>query len=173
MADPKDPLRLLILKGMTAALAEITPAAGYQHDLSPTPEYPQGRVFRGRTVFGDSDPIPMVSILETPIPPDQVKMPNNSPLVTGLWELELQGWVEDDRQNPTDPAYRLCADVKMRLAKANVEGMDGGVFGIKRCDRLEIGPGIVRPPDMTSDKANFWLTIRVFVTEDASDPYRV
>jgi hypothetical protein len=40
----------------TEALKEITVANGYAHDLATS-------AFRGRVIFGENDPVPMVSIL--------------------------------------------------------------------------------------------------------------
>ena len=57
-----DPMRLVILKALCAHIeAQVRISNGFQHDL-------QGRVFRGRSVFGQDDPLPMVSVLEAPRP---------------------------------------------------------------------------------------------------------
>jgi hypothetical protein len=163
-----DSLRLTILKDLTALLQGITLANGYQHDLSTS-------VFRGRMSFSDDTALPCVSILE-PLNPDR------EPLVTdqGMrqkdnWVLLIQGWVEDDHENPTDPAHLLMADVKKRLALAmqtdlshipNPLYMLGGkVVGVY------VEPGTVRPADENSVRAFFFLRIVLQVVEHLDDPY--
>lgn len=168
-----NPIRLEIHKRLTTALEEITPGNGYVTDLA-------GRVFRGRAVFGEGDPLPMVSILEVPIPIDPRSPPGESAYSNGEWELMIQGFALDDRTNPTDPAHVMLADVKKRLAIERkklawgpVPGATAGVFGLGRTVvGMEIGPGVVRPPDEVSAKAYFWLTIQLELVEDLEDPYQ-
>jgi hypothetical protein len=93
--------------------------------------------------------------------------------------LLLQGWVEDDEDNPTDPAHILMGDVKKALAKINkgphpIRGIQeqhaayqlGGLV-----TRIEIEPGTVRPPDELSAKAFFWLRAAAGFAEDLNDPF--
>lgn len=170
------PLRLRILEAITDALKEITPDNGYKHDLSES-------VFRGRTWYGEDDPLPLVSILEDPLPINQDMAGQGArgdgTESKGGWTLLVQGFVEDDKVNPTDPAHHLMADVKKRLAIArkrtssahahnryNLFGMGGAV------ESLSIGAGVVRPPDYdVSSKAYFWLTITLTLVEDLEDPF--
>lgn len=173
-----NPLRLEVQKRLTALLEGIDTsdgyviAAGYSGNLV-------GAVFRGRAMFGDSDPLPMLSVLEVPIPLDQIPAPRDSGYSSGRWELMVQGFVQDDRENPTDPAHILLADVKRALAlesrKANYPGPDTqGILGLGRqVTAIFIGPGVVRPPDELSAKAYFWLTITLDLAEDLTDPYGV
>ena len=113
-----DPFRLTVQKRLTAALEEVTVLNGYQFDLD-------GKVYRGRSLFGDSDPIPMVSILENPIPEEQLPSPPG--LNKGTYSLVIQGFSEDDRDNPTDVAHVLMADVKKRLGlEARKQGREQG-----------------------------------------------
>lgn len=163
-------LRLQIQKNLSAVLGEISIANGYLNDV------PFENVFRGRAIFGDDDPLPMLSILEVPIPLDQREPPIDATLSSGSWELMVQGWVKDDKQNPTDPAHPLLADVKKRLAieraKANeMDNPEDGILGLgNHVTKLRIGPGVVRPPDQLSAKAYFWLTITLDLAEDLADP---
>lgn len=163
------PLRLEVQRRLSAALSEITIANGYHVDVGPN-------VFRGRGVFGDETPIPALSILEVPIPLDQLPPPVDSPDSTGGWELVVQGWVKDDKMNPTDPAHILLADVKKRLVqemkKANWDKPEDGILGLGRSvTKLYIGAGVVRPPEEVSAKAYFWLTITLDLAEDLEHPY--
>lgn len=167
-----DPFRLRVLKALTAALEEITPANGYTFDLA-------GKVFRGREIFGEDDPIPMVSILEVPDEMSQNRQPTGSTTLEVKWELLIQGFVDDDFENPTDPAQHLQAQVKKRLSlerkkaqraqpgtpSTGILGMNGAVMS------LDLSPGVVRPPDGISGKAYFWLRCDITMVENLSDPY--
>jgi hypothetical protein len=171
MADSK---RLAALKALTAHLEnEITVANGYGHELT-------NAVFRGRAKFDDADPLPMISILESPNPD---RFPNRAGEQSGNgkqkdnWTLLVQGWVKDDKLNPTDPGYELMADVKKALAKLialhPVSGepqhdnylLGGLIVG------LEYESGTVRPPDELSSKAFFWMRVIVKFVENINDPF--
>jgi hypothetical protein len=168
-----EPLRLRIQMALSDALREITPGNGYVHDLSGAEATAENKVFRGRAVFGEGDPLPMVSILEPPLPPDQIPVPDASGSTSGRWEMVIQGFVQDDKKHPTDPAQRLVADVLQRLAiEKRREATDHRVLGFKRIKRLIIGPPVVRPPDdLVSSKAYFWLSISIDLAEDLTQPY--
>lgn len=161
-----DPTRLKILKALTESLEQIHPDNGYTHDLS-------GRVFRGRDLFGDSDPVPMVSILEAAESEEQVPSPLTSGMSTGPWTLLIQGFVEDDRFNPTDPAHYLLADVKRKLVEERRRGRGLDILGTGRAvTEIRLSRGIVRPPEeFVSDKAFFWLRVTITVVENLSDPF--
>ena len=186
MAYPNgDPFRLAILKKITGAFDEISGnAEGWNYDLRPYPrvkndgtEIMQRRNFRGRVFFSDEDdPLPMTSVLEVVIPPDQInsRAPDNPDRV-GDWDLMVQGFVEDDPLDPTDPAQYLLADVVKRLAQERVKALDyspgGGIFGFRCITELKIGVGVVRPPDEISARAFFWLPISLTIAESLLDPY--
>lgn len=165
-----DPVRLRILKAMTSALQEVTPANGYVNDLS-------AAVFRGRTLFSDDESLPLVAILEAPVPLEQQDVPEGTGVVRGTWELLVQGFVEEDPENPTDPAHLLLAEVKKRLGlEARKSSLPAtaldGIFGMKRnVTEIRLGPGVVRPADEFSATAYFWLSVYLMVVEDAFDPY--
>jgi len=181
MAPLPDPFRLVILKRITAALGEINGEdGGYHNDMRPFPatkpdgtEFMQDRVFRGRVIFGEDDPLPMISLLEVVLPPDQYPSSAPNPNRHGPWDLMIQGFVYDDPENPTDPAQYLLADVTKRLAQEmpKVYDDDGGIFGFRAITKLTLGVGVVRPPDEISAKAYFWLPITLDLVEDLSNPY--
>jgi len=166
------PLRLRVQMALTQVFESIHPGNQYTHDL-------RGKVFRGRLMFGDSDPLPLVSILETPIAPDQLPQPVDSTVSNGEWDLLIQGFVEDDKAHPTDPAHYLMAEVKQALAiareKPEVDRQKTGeashLLGIKEVTRLQIGAGTVRPADEISATAYFWLNITLGLAEDLLSPY--
>lgn len=161
-----DPFTLTVLKALTSALEEITTANGYQHDLD-------GKVFRGRLMFAASDPLPLIAINEPPKMPEDIDPPQGSVKRSVKHELLIQGFVPDDRENPTDPAYRLLADVQKRLAEER--GRDGGfnILGLgQRVMSLDIGKGVVRPPEAAvSDTAFFWLPVTLGYAEDLQNPF--
>lgn len=164
-----NPIRLEVHKRLTDALKQISIANGYATDLNE-------QVYRGRLVFGSETLLPALAILEVPIPLDQLPPPSGSPTFTGQWELMVQGWVEDDRENPTDPAHVLMADVKKVLAaerrKMDWDKPEDGIFGLGRnVTAMYIGAGVVRPPEEVSAKAYFWLTVTLDLVEDMEDPY--
>lgn len=185
MSDPivyDDPFRLRVQKALAASIGGISVAGGYHFDLA-------DKVFRGRDLFGDaSDPIPMVSILEPPLPLDQLRSPALASESSGDWDLLVQGFVKDDMENPTDPAHLLMADVKKRLAFEKARVVTGTMgqpdpFGMGRSQivngkavnsitEIRIGPGVVRPPEHgVSTKAFFWLGLTIKIVEDISQPF--
>lgn len=185
MSDPvvyDKPFRLRVQIALVTSLASISTADGYTYDLA-------GKVFRGRDMYGDSDPLPMVSILEPPLPIDQVISPQLSKSSLGDWDLLVQGFCSDDPENPTDPAHMLLADVKRKLTEEKVRTApdtrgQSDPFGMGRSQIVEgkaigntvsgliIGPGVVRPPEAAiSNKAYFWLGLTLKITEDTARPF--
>jgi hypothetical protein len=176
-----DPFRLAVLKRLSASIEQISVGAGYHYDLT-------GKCFRGRLLFGDNDPIPMISIIEPPLPIDRIEAPIKTGVSSGDWELLIQGFVADDRKHPTDPAHVLVADVKRALTLeskrvalgTNVPDILG--FGVPATlngvnignvvQSLKVGPGVVRPPeDQISNKAYFLLGVTLKIIEDNANPF--
>jgi hypothetical protein len=163
-----DSVRLGVQKQLSAFIAaEVTPVNGYAFDLT-------GAVFRGRIAYGTDDPIPMVSILEG-------MMPDANPLTAGFgeedqtdkWNLLIQGWVQDDDDNPTDPAHQLMASVKQALGKMRKLSNDLELKGtaFENVGYFVIGPGVVRPPDQLSSRAYFWQRITLTMIEQVDSPF--
>lgn len=166
--------RLAALKALTEHIkSEVSTINGYQHDLA-------NAVFRGRFRFDDDDPLPMVAILES-LNPD--RFPNRAGDEDQLeveqrdkWTIEMQGWTVDDKDNPTDPAYELMADVKKALAKLfalDAHGnavhdnyLLGGLIA-----GLEFEAGTVRPPEQPTAKAFFWMRVILEFVENVNDPF--
>ncbi|QXV73594.1 hypothetical protein [Rhizobium phage RHph_X2_30] len=176
MTTYTEPFRLRVMKALTACLQEVSIADGYHFDLA-------DNVFRGRSLYGDNDPVPLISILEPPLPLDRAATPLNSTVTTGPWDIIIQGFVKDDRDNPTDPAHMAMADVKKRLAieaarKQVLPERGFNPFGMNergmknRVEQIKIGAGVVRPPEeAVSTKAYFWLTLSLQIVEDNHDPF--
>lgn len=173
MADSK---RLTVLKALTTFLSEeVTVANGYKFDL-------MGKVRRGKMFRTVNDPSPMVSIMEN-IDPDRYpgRAGGDEEHVTTneQWVLCIQGWTDDDKENPTDNAYELMADVRKALAKVQKraghdnnytvgpESMLGGLIA-----GMTMEPGIARPPmEQVSISAYFWMRIVLKFVENPNDPY--
>lgn len=180
-----DPFKLRALYALTDCIKEVTPANGYGHDLS---DFDAGdgakmaRVFRGRPWFGDTDPIPMVSVLESVDEADYLfTLPPDDGSGTYEWALMVQGFVNDDPLHPTDPAYRLMRDVRRRLVREKKRRMAGrqgltdplgssewNLPGCRVTD-MKISTGKVRPADDVSAKAYFWMVVILTVSEDAEE----
>lgn len=173
----RPPIRLAVQIGLAECLETITHENDYRHDLT-------GAVYRGRAFFGEEAPLPMVSILEAPIPPDQDSNPVGATTGHGPIEYVIQGFVQDqDKKNPTDAAHYLMAEVKQALAvevakinpargrgvalEPNPFGLGGDII-----ESVDVGPGVVRPADdSVSSVAYFWLTLRIKVIEDWYNPF--
>lgn len=184
-----EPFRQRVLTAITNTLKTITPDNGYKNnladDLLPTADHPT-RVFRGRAWFGDNDPIPMLSVLEAPDEADDfLDEPFDGKQEGGEWRLLVQGFVNDDPFNPTDPAYRLLADVRRRLlaerrrkhptARNQSDPFGMGVVNANASGNavldLTVGKGAVRPADDVSAKAYFWLVLTIKMIENGDKPY--
>lgn len=162
-----EPFRLRVLKALCDTLETITLDNGFQHNMA-------NSVFRGRMRYGPRDPLPMISILEAPIPLDVILSRGANPNSSGNWELLIQGFVKDDFENPSDPAHHLMAEVKAVLATEKLRRNDRqpDMFGMGgRVLEMQIGQGSVRPPDEVSDKAFFWLTLTLRLAEKLDKPY--
>lgn len=164
------PFRLRVVRALTAVLQGITKANGYNYDLADC-------VFRGRLIYGDNDPIPLVSILEAPLPDEPNLTPASGTTWKGSWRFMIQGWVDDDKKNPTDPAHFLLADVKKALAEERKNmirpGRGNNLLGMGgRVTDLIIGACVVRPAEeQVNEYANFLLSVSLEIAENMADPY--
>jgi len=172
-----DPFRLRVLKSLTDTLKGITPANGYAHDLSDFTDEagrPASRVFRGRSLFGFNDPLPMISILEAPQSEDHLFGGPGETASAGNWKITVQAFVPDTPDNPTDPAHLLIADVIVRLAKARKEKRDlFGLGNVAPCvTDLRFGTPVVRPADdEVSTVAFAHLGLTLTLAEELENPF--
>ncbi len=156
-----DTFRLTVLKALSAALAEISIANGFRHDLDET------RIHRGRLMLDDTDPIPAIAINEKPVFPENLEPPEGGTTIQVKLELLIQGFADDDRKNPADPAYLLLGDVQKRLAQEGAKDDGYDVLGFGEKVEISIGQGVVRPPDsVVSDTAFFWLPVTLTFGEN-------
>lgn len=165
MADPK---RLLILKSITDLLKTISVANGYRTDLG-------GNVVRGRVAISDTEPVPMVSIIEAPVVENRDEFAGNGFAVHVKWRLMVQGWVKDDPANPTDPVYPLLYDVRRCLLQMVDRDNPSRYLlvqpdGTRLIQTADVGFGMVRPPTPNiSARAFFYLLVDIDMAESADD----
>lgn len=182
-----DPFRLRVLKALTNQIKTVTPdrtypdpdtgaPAAFTNNLADYEEHgvTRARVFRGRELFGTTDPLPMVSVLEHPNALDAMLAPDHDSQSVGPWDLLVQGFVTDDPENPTDPAHVLAAEVIAVIAETakqphNILGLG---YRMPAVSKLAIGKPVVRPADgVNSDQAFFWLTLTLTLVEDVEKPF--
>lgn len=163
-----DPFRLRVLKALTAVIENVGQQADDINNL-------QGVVFRGREWFGDDEPLPMVSLLEPPLSVDRLPSTEANPDTFGDWDILVQGWVKDDKKNPCDPAYQLCAEVIRVVALEREKWRGPGKRNLlgegDSITEIVIGSPIVRPPDTTSMRACFYLILTLRISETLTDPF--
>ena len=173
-----DPFRLRVAKAICNTLKSITADNGYQHDFSDFTDEagrPAARVFRGRTVFGANDPLPMLSVLEDPRSREPIDGATMSGLAKNEYRLLIQGFVRDDQDNPLDPAYYGSADVISALVKAK-QVRDYNLLGLGATApcviALSIGEPVHRPPDDdVSTVAYFLVPVTLTLAENLETPF--
>ena len=175
--DPK-PLRLRILIALTDLLKTVTPANGYQFDLSDDQD-DEKRVVRGRLFLGDSEPAYMVSIIEPPSAVEAIlnRGPDNAARA-GEWDILIQGWARDDDDNEEcDLAYALAADVHKALGaelKRTRTGRPGApdILGFAgKVESMKIGTPVIRPSEEVSGYGVFYTILTLKIVEDITDPF--
>lgn len=180
-----DPFRLRVQKAIGSSLELNVSGTEFNYTLA-------DHVFRGRALFGPSDGTYLVSILEPPVPPEEIVKPPEVVKGPVLWNLLIQGFLPDDPANPSDQGHVLMADVKKRFAMEKKRFVDGAIEqserfrnpfglgmmrdGVPAANYIQeisfIGTGIVRPPDDgVSDKAYFWLPLTLKLVEDIENPF--
>jgi hypothetical protein len=172
-----DPFRLRAMKQLSLCVKQVNPANDCEFDLSDFVDSagrPAERVFRGRTLFGDNDPRPMVVLLEDPRPADAVNGTSTSPAAVNQFRVLIQGFVEDDREHPLDPAYRLSAEIIRALVRAKANRFDILGLGNKApcVMSLSIGQPVHRPPDdEVSSVAYFLIPVTLGLVENLETPF--
>lgn len=173
-----DPIRLQVKIKLTEWLEGITPANGYQHNLSPAGG--TTRVFRGRDKFGDADPLPCAAIIEPFNPDRDIDDAGTGRLVHEEMIVMIQGWAapQQSQLHPTDAADRLLADLKKRIGELIGNDLPPhemqpwhNLYGL--VSEIRVEPGTVRPPDQFSSLAYCYFRIALGFVERIDDPYGV
>lgn len=163
-----NPFRLEVMVRLTNLLGTISTINGFLTTV------PSTSIFRGRIAFGESDPLPMFAIVEPPIPLDQLPPPPGSEAHLGIWDLLIQGFIEDDIKHPTDPAHVYVADVRKVLAAHKLANQSNAKLGFgnlaNTVEDIYIGEPKVRPADEISAKSYFWLPVSLKVVENLANP---
>jgi hypothetical protein len=171
-----DSRQLDILKRLTAHLQGITIDNGYEFEMSQA-------VFRGRMVYGEDDPVPMISIVEHLTADIAVETAGENDIMRqDNWVLLVQGWLSHEPDCPTDEAYQLKAATEHRLARLIKIDQSTGeplypdeyLLGIKdTITGISIGPGVVSVAirEGASAKAFFYLPVGISLAIDISDPF--
>ena len=179
MSDGEGLTRLEVLKALTESFKGplLLPDTGAEYDLRDGKDCGDGRVVekvvRGRLEFSDTDPLPMISILEPPTTPEQMDPSEESLSVVTKLPLLIQGFIKDDEEQPTDPAYEFMRAVQRKLheerirSSGQIHSRGDNILGLGRhMDALLIGRGVVRPPEaMVSSTAFFWLNVTLKFAE--------
>lgn len=170
-----DPFRLRLMKALTAALSEITTDNGFQFDLQPYADEhgrPRDRVYRGRDIFGATDPLPLLSVLEDPRT-EQSDNGSDGRVAINKMRVIIQGFLaEDETGHPLDQAYRLSGDVIRRLVAAKAPH-PSGILGMGRqLMAMSIGQPVHRPGgDNVSDTAHMLVGVTFTLAENIEKPY--
>lgn len=173
----KDPFRLRVLKAICNQIKTVKPANGFANDLSDFVDAvgrPAERVFRGRTVYGDNDPLPMVAVLEDPRTLEANNGSANSQAAVNEFKILIQGFVTDDKLHPLDPAYRLSAEVITALVAGKKERFDIlGTGSRAPCvTSLQIGQPVHRPPDDEVSAVSYFLIgVTLTLAENLDTPF--
>lgn len=176
MPDPI-PFRLRVLQALTAQMKTVTPANGYLANLADYTDEanrPAARVFRGRSMYGESDLLPFVSILEDPRPVENMHATGNRTQQVGEWKLLIQGFAKEDPVNPLDPAYFLMADIIKAVIAAKAQRHDIlGLGSTMPCvTDLKITQATARPADgEVSDVAFCFVAVTLTLVEDLETPF--
>ncbi len=174
--------RLEVIERLTKQLETITTANKYSFDLSR--KYEQ-HVFRDRAVYGDNDPLPMISIMEAAAQQSGPSAGEFQIYKHNSWLLVVQGWaMRVDGEEPCDSARALLADVTYCLGRVIATDRQGDPkypdeYLLGRRDNgkpwitgLDIGAGVVRPPqNQVSSEAFFWLPLQLKIAETPGSPY--
>lgn len=168
------PFRLRVLIALTELLQTVTPANGYQFDLSDDES-----VVRGRLFLGDREPVYMVSLIEPPNAVEPVRSRGvDNTTRAAEWDILIQGWARDDEDNQEcDLAYALAADVHKALAvelKKTQTGRPGApnLLGFNgRVIEMKIGTPVIRPSEEVTGYGVFYTILTLKIGEDIGNPF--
>jgi len=168
---PDEPFRLRVLKALTDHLKTVEGLENTVDDYG----RPQPHVYRGRDIFGENDPLPIVSILEDPNDAPVMDASGPRTAVVARWRLIVQGFVQDDIENPTDSAYMMSAKVVRAIAQLKAQRRNILGFGDRQpcITDIEVGFPVVRPADgEVSSVSFFYMNVTLHLVEDLENPFQ-
>lgn len=169
--------RLRVMKALSTQLKTITPVNGYSNNLADYDDEgrQRERVFRGRDIFGATDPLPLLAVLEDPRaePSDNG---SDSRGATGKLRLIIQGFVNtpENELHPLDAAYVLSAEIikALALSKRNPYDILGLGSRAPCISHMAIGQPVHRPgKDAVSDNAYLLVGVTLTLVEKLDDPF--
>lgn len=164
------------MKRLTTLLegTSLTPVAGLTPALPATLE---GVVFRGRVLFGESDPNTMLTLLESPRQGDVKYAGIEGEARLDGWPLLLQGYCPEDRMHPSDPIYSVADDIERRLSRIidtnssmgtprypehYMLGAHPTITGETMITTFEYSAPVIRPPmEKVSSKCFFYMFLQI------------
>lgn len=147
--------------------------------LEATSGYEGIKCWRGKSVLTAKDTKDTLSLLEAPRPIVGSPGDENGVQRSETWTLLLQGWPEDDHDEPSGPAYWMKAACEQQLSLVIAELPNG----VKRTDNvymlggdissLTIGQGVVRPAseEGASRLAMFYIPLIIGLQTDVRNPF--
>lgn len=174
------PKELAVMMALTNLLGRIWPGEINYATNAPFDIDLRQKVFRGRITIGSEVQMPAVALLESPQPFDAQHAGDGDLWKNEGWRVLVQGFSTDDKQNPSDPAYRLKAALQVQLSRVGRMRPDGSGKPLFPDDYmlgnlisgLKIGQGVVRPPqENVSQYAFCYIPLIINLQTDASNPY--
>lgn len=132
------------------------------------------KIHRGRDRLGASDKAPAVSFLQALDVDNQVSEAFDANVRSDGKIYLLAGYGIN-----YDATHKLLADTKKALSKLRdrkePNHMLGEGFTNPLVAKIDVAMGVVRPTDkeMSSKYSFFWLPVRILLTEDMNDPYKL
>lgn len=155
-----DSLKLRVLKELTARFEAVSISGGFGYNLA-------GRVYRGRSSYGDETEVPWVGVFE--LRPEEVLRAGET-LQKEAWYVGVQGVVKSDPVHATDPAHDLMRDLKKVIGKIarsgsphdrNPDHMLGGLLV-----DLQVDGGMTFVPPENQARALCALRLTITLVED-------
>jgi len=166
-----------LLEGINPAETDPNTDAPYTQDL-------RGKCFVGRRTFGESDKLPILSLMDaTPSgSPDKVAGVNGHKRIESR-TLFLQGVVGKNTVNPLNPlqpAQELVAMIVQRLSRIIAVDASRGdkvlypadyMLGDRLLADFSIGLPSIRMDENVAPTASFYMLLEVDVAVDVTKPY--
>ncbi len=160
-----DSKRLRVMKALSTLLGNITIINGFQQTVV--------SVARGRSDFGSESAWPLIGIFE--VRPEDLPINADETVQKDVWVLGVQGVIQADHSNPTDPAHNLLADIKKSIGSVLLRGDPGNrnlnyMFGDLVVD-MKVDGGITFSPVEQQGCAVCLVKLSITIQENLENPY--